>query len=344
MTIKLCVTGALTGAISGDLPTQAETLILLFRSTGHPIIAASSHPNRYRRLAEILQSLVQKRKEIDLHILQVFSGASFIQADLASLLASILNIPTVMVLRGGSLPEFSRKYPQWVKRVFSRAKKIIAPSNYLARNFARLGYPIEIIPNIINLSNYPYREREKILPNLFWMRSFFWYYQPNMALRVVHRLQLKYPGLHLVMAGPDKGLLNETRQLAEELELSEKVNFPGFLDLASKIKLASQNDIYLNTNTVDNMPVSVLEMAALGLPIVSTSVGGVPDLLEHEKTALLVPDGDDQAMAEAVQRLLAEPELTRRLSKNGRELAESCSGEQVLPQWENLFSRVLSSK
>jgi glycosyltransferase involved in cell wall biosynthesis len=246
-----------------------------------------------------------------------------------------------MILRGGSLPEFSKKHPVWTCRVLSRAKAIVAPSNYLARDLAWLGLPIQIIPNTIQISNYPYRERSTISPRLFWMRSFFWFYNPVMALHVAGRLLGIYPGLSLVMAGPDKGLLPETKHIADKLHICAKVSFPGFLDLESKVRLAGQNDIYLNTNTVDNMPVSVLEMAALGLPIVATSAGGLPDLLEHEKTALLVPAGDDQAMAAAVQRLLTEPNLTHRLSKNGRELAESYSWEQVFPQWEGLFSTIL---
>jgi glycosyltransferase involved in cell wall biosynthesis len=337
---KLCITGALTGANSGDLPTQAEALIKLFSGNGYSVIAASSHPNRYRRLSDILWTLVKKRKAIDIHILQVFSGASFVQADLASLFASVLNIPTVMILRGGSLPDFSKKNPRWAKRVFSRAGKIIAPSGYLARNLDWLGYPIEVIPNIIDISNYPYRQRENILPHLFWMRSFFWFYEPDMALRVANRLQAKYPDLRLTMAGPDKGLLDQTRRRAEELQLADKTDFPGFLGMSEKVTLANRHDIYLNTNTIDNMPVSVLEMSALGLPIVATAVGGIPDLLEHERTALLVPDGDDRAMAESIQRLLSDSNLTRTLSRNGRELAESCSARKVIQQWENLFSRI----
>ena len=73
------------------------------------------------------------------------------------------------------------------------------------------------------------------------------------------------------------------------------------------------------------------------MPIVSTNVGGVPYMVTHEESALLVPPNDVQAMAEAVRRLLREPQLAARLSGNGRRIAEQSSPEHVVPMWEELF-------
>jgi len=97
-------------------------------------------------------------------------------------------------------------------------------------------------------------------------------------------------------------------------------------------------DIFINTNRIDNMPVAVVEACAMGLPVVATAVGGVPDLLKDGETGLLVPDDDDKMMAEAIKRLLDDAELAGRLSANGRLLAERSSWEQVRPRWEELFA------
>lgn len=336
--LKLCITGALTGQIPGNVPTQAEALMNVLEGQGHVIIAASGHPNRYRRLADILFTLMSHAREIDLQILQVYSGPSFFQADLASLLARILGIPTIMVLHGGALPEFSKRHPAWVRRVLSRAVRVVSPSQYLALNLSVPNAQVEIIPNVIELNLYPFRERSVIRPDFFWMRSFFDYYRPEMALRAAHRLLPEYPGLHLTMAGPDKGTLPQMRLLADEMNMNTNVTFGGFLDFDAKIQTAGRHEVYLHTNAVDNMPVSVLEMLALGLPVVATSVGGIPYMLEHEHTALLVPDGDDQAMAEAMKRLLKDSRLVRALSQNGRQLAAGSSAQMVLQKWNQLLA------
>ena len=89
------------------------------------------------------------------------------------------------------------------------------------------------------------------------------------------------------------------------------------------------------------MPVAVLEACAMGLPVVSTNVGGLPDLLAHGETALLVPDDNDEAMAAAISSLLGGVGLAARLSANGRQLAERSSWEQVRPQWERIFGDLL---
>jgi glycosyltransferase involved in cell wall biosynthesis len=97
--------------------------------------------------------------------------------------------------------------------------------------------------------------------------------------------------------------------------------------------------VFLNTNRVDNAPVSVLEAAACGLPVVSTEVGGIPYLLRNEEQALLVPEGNAEAMAGAVRRLLDQPALAARLSAAGRQVAERSAWERVRPAWEEVLRR-----
>lgn len=148
----------------------------------------------------------------------------------------------------------------------------------------------------------------------------------------------------LVMAGQNKGMEAEVRQLAKELALDGAVRFAGFLNMEDKIREGNDADIFINTNNIDNMPVSVIEACAMGLPVVATNVGGIPDLLTDEETGLLVPHDDVEAMVKAICRLLKEPGLAGRLSANGRRLAERVSWDQVYPQWERILADVMEGK
>ena len=79
---------------------------------------------------------------------------------------------------------------------------------------------------------------------------------------------------------------------------------------------------------------------ACGLCVVSTDVGGIPRLLNHEGDALLVPPRDAAAMALAVERVLVEPELAARLSTTARARALACDWGRVIEQWDALFAEV----
>jgi glycosyltransferase involved in cell wall biosynthesis len=337
---RLCFVGPMLGRNKGWVTSQGEIQAGLFARDGYPVRMTSTFPNRLLRLADILWSLYHWRKEIDIIQLSIYSGPAFAVADAASRLAQRLGIPQIFVLHGGNLPEFSRRHPGWVTTVLKRGNALVSPSGYLAHHIQRLGFEVTIIPNVLKIENYPYRHREQVRPCLLWMRTFENCYNPEMAVSVLEQLKREYPEVRLTMAGQDRGLLAPLKRLAEEKQLLESVRFAGFLDMEGKQREFKAHDIYLNTNRVDNMPVSVVEAAAFGLPIVATAVGGIPFLLKHAETALLVDNEDVVGMAQAVKHLIVDPGLAGRLSAHGRLLAESCTWPVVRSLWESVFQKV----
>jgi len=328
----------------GQVTTQGQILSGLFSKSSYEVTAVSSQPNRFRRGFDIALFLARHSSRFDIFILDIFGGRSFVVEDVASFLIRRAGKPVVMVLRGGAFGEFSARFPTWTRRVLKRAAVLIAPSKFLARTVEPFGFSTSVIPNVVDISSYPFRRRENAKPRFFWMRSFHPAYNPLLAVRVFARVQKQYPEGTLTMAGQDKGLLEEAKKEAERLGVLGQIRFPGFLDLAGKLREAENADIVLNTNDVDNMPVALIEAAALGMPIVSTDVGGIPDMLEHGRTGLLVRNKDEIAMCEAIDKLLTDPPLTARLSENARALAEQCSWGRVKNEWEIIFSQILDRK
>lgn len=320
--------GPMLGSNPGWAVGQGEVLAGLLARDGWEVRTASHRVNRWLRLADVATSPWRWRGRVDVLVLMVFSGPAFRLVEAASAAASRLGMPMVLWLHGGSLAEFAGRHPDRVRRVLERGRALVAPTKFLAEPFGA-----RVIPNVVDLDQYPYRHRPHVAPRLLWMRTFHELYRPDLALRVLERL--KGTGATLTMAGQDKGLLTETRRRAEQMGLD--VRFPGFLDAEGKRREFAAHDVFLNTNRVDNAPVSVLEAAAFGLPVVTTDVGGIPHLLRDGEEALLVPEGDAEAMASAVRRLLDEPGLAGRLSAAGREVAERSSWLQVRPLWEELL-------
>ncbi len=213
------------------------------------------------------------------------------------------------------MPAFMARFPRWTRRVLRRADLIVTPSSYLARALEPYGYTARIVPNLVDASRYPFRQRTRVRPRVLWMRAFHPIYNPYMALRVLAVVRTMLPDASLTMAGQDKGFESSVRKQAARLGLSDAV--------------------------IDNTPVSVIEAFAMGLPVVSTDVGGIRDLLGDGVCGLLVPDDDVQAMAAAILRLVRDPQLSGRLSSNGRSVAEGSSWEQIHAQWERLFSELV---
>lgn len=189
---RLCFVGPMVGRNRGYVTTQGEILSDHFEASGYPVISVSCSPNRYVRLADIISTLIRYRDSIDILMLQVYSWRSFIVEDIASWLGEKFGHRIVMVLRSGYMPEFMNRFPRWTQRVLRRAHCIIAPSQFLARAILPYGFKARVIPNLIDLSVYPYRHRETVSPRLFWMRSFYPYYNPMMAVHALAQGEWAY--------------------------------------------------------------------------------------------------------------------------------------------------------
>ena len=173
-------------------------------------------------------------------------------------------------------------------------------------------------------------------PRFLYLRGMLPLYNPQMALRAFALVQARYPDASITLAGRPGEDFDPCQALVRELKL-QNVDFPGLVPKHEIAALAERHDIHLHTNRVDNMPVTILEMWASGLPVVATSVGGVPRLVQNGVDALLVPSEDHRAMADACFALLSEPELAGRLSSNGRARVEQLTWSRVKPLWERVL-------
>ena len=259
---------------------------------GFGVNVSSREISPLRRGVDHARDLWRWRGDLDAAVVSVFSGRGFALADEALLVAGALGIPSVAWLHGGSLPELGQRHPRWVARVLGRSDAVVAPTEFLRRWSQGMGREATVIPNVLDISSYRYRVRDPLRPRLLWMRTFQELYDPLTAVRATAELRRRGVDATMTMAGQEKGLLRETEHLVEQLELSEVVEFAGFVAGERKLALLGAHDIFLNTNVVDNAPVSVLEAAASGLVVVSSGVGGLPDLLADGEAARLVPAGD----------------------------------------------------
>jgi len=340
---KLLILGPLFAYGGGESISQGEILAEKLRASGYPVMTASHKSNLFLKYFDILFSAIKWRNRYDLAIVMVFSGRSFVIAEILSFILKRRNKPFILWLHGGNLPLYSSEHPRRVQNTLKKANSVISPSTYLKDKLINLQPDIAVIPNLVDISSHNFIHRVSPIAQLVWIRAFHEIYNPWMAPEVISLLIKAFPDIQLTMVGPDKGDGSFDRTLAEanRLGVKERIEFPGFVPKVDVPEWLNKADIFLNTTNVDNTPVSVIEAMACGLCIVSTNVGGIPYLLQDGVDALLVPPEDPGAMANAVKRILTDHQLAAALSANARKKAESFSWEKVLPMWEALFHEIL---
>jgi glycosyltransferase involved in cell wall biosynthesis len=324
------------------LRTISEDFASLLVSSGLSILTTSHQPARIARLLDMLSTVWIRRKHYRLACIDTYSGPAFFWAECVGFTLWLLGKPFILILHGGGLPQFAGFWPGRVKRLLRLAAAVTSPSPYLKEKMQQYRSDIKVIPNPLNLDAYHYCLRKKAAPVLIWLRAFHRIYNPSLAIRVLAELEKVGIKPFLIMVGPDKGdgSLEETLQLATQLDLMAQIRVVAGIPKEEVPIQLSEGDIFMNTTNIDNMPVSVMEAMASGLCIVSTNVGGIPYLLEHTKDALLVAPDDEKAMAAAIQQVLTRPQLASHLSMNARKKAELFDWPAILPQWEELFTRV----
>lgn len=332
---RLCIVGPMLEA-SGYAKTQGEVLADALERAGYWVARKSKYPNRIFRFFDTVFFLLLRPRQYDVAIVQVYGGLSFILEDVASWIAALKKKRIIMTLHGGALPEFMSKRPKWSKRVVNRAHVCTCPSDYLIDQLAFLGQPMLGIGNIIQLGDYPFSSRRVFRPRLLWMRAYHDLYNPHLALDVFESLRRSYPNATLTMAGPDMGLKSEIINRVRRAGYGAQVTVLDLIGLDEKRALADSHDIYINTNRVDNTPVSMIEMAALGLAIVSTCVGGIPYLMTSNVNALLAGE-DVEELTACIVRIVEQPDLGSCLTKNARELIGKFDERMVISEWTKLM-------
>lgn len=328
-------------AQAGGAPTNADALAERLQDIGINSICASRHMAPILRGTDMLWTLMRHVFQYKVVVLHVYSGRAFWWALASAVVARSLGKRLILWLHGGNLPTYYRLHPNRVSFVFKQADIILTPSLYLEQVFAS-DFEVQLLRYELPIGSYPHRVREQAKPRLLWLRAFNADYNPMLAPRVIHLLKSDYPDIKLLMCGADKGdgSLQATQKLAEELGVTDNIEFPGLISKDQIRKYGLEFDIFLNTTTVDNTPVSVIEAMAMGMCVVSTDVGGIPYLVTHEYDGLLVPSNDAYAMAEACRRLFTDPLLAQRLSHQARITAQLFDWNTIGPKWNALLTRL----
>jgi glycosyltransferase involved in cell wall biosynthesis len=316
-----------------------------------PINPAFPRGLRFARSIKYLRTVVQELIYIPTLVAQirradivhVFSASysSFLLSPLpAVLVARLLGRPVVLNYRSGQAPDHltRSRVARWT---LGAVQRNVVPSRFLVDVFAAFGIDANVIPNMVDFSRFRFRERVAMRPRILSTRNFDGLYNVACTIRAFHLVQEKFPDatLTLVGGGAEEAHL---RALVRELRLNG-VTFTGQVGPDDIPALYDDHDIYLQSPDIDNMPTSVIEAFACGLPVVSTEAGGVPAIMTHREHGLLAPLGDYQALGRHVLDLLADPDTARQYTLAARESIQGCTWSEVRGQWLRAYRSTLEA-
>jgi len=270
-------------------------------------------------------------------VVHVFSAsyASFLLAPLpAMLVARALGKPVVLNYRSGEAPDHLQR-SAIARYAIARVDANIVPSTFLVDVFRRFGIEASVIPNIVDLERFRFRDRAPLGPRLVSTRNFDALYNVAATLRAFRLVQARWPEATLTLVGGGPQEL-ELRALAAALGLRH-VTFAGRVQPDQVAGFYAGHDIYVQSPDIDNMPTSVIEAFASGLPVVSTDVGGVPAIVTHERHGLLAPAGDHEMLAAHVLRLLDDPDRARAMARAAYATCQACTWPAVRERWLDAY-------
>ena len=235
----------------------------------------------------------------------------------------------ILSARGGDAGRFFKRWKPIVKCVLKIPQIVTVPSGFLQKEFSDLlQIRALIVPNIVDLHLFPFRERSFIQPQFITARHLEEIYNIACTIRAFKKISQAYPQSRLTIVG-DGSQRESLQRLIHSLGLNGNVRLAGRVPHDQLPALYDLHDIFINSSNVDNLPGAILESFASGLPVVSTRAGGIPYLVQDQKTGLLVELEDCEALAEAAISLIVSPKTAQRIAQNAFEYVREYSWNNV---------------
>jgi len=271
-------------------------------------------------------------------VVHVFCASywSFLLAAAPALLAGhLLRKRVILNYHSGEAPDHLARWGALVHPWLRLADEIVVPSEFLAGVFAQHGHRARVIHNVVDLDRFEYRDRTALQPRLLSNRNLETHYGVDNTLRAFKLLQNGCRDAELTVAGAGSEEAN-LRLLAQNLGVG-RIHFAGRVSPDAMPRLYDDADVFVNSSTIDNQPLSVLEAFAAGVPVVTTPTGGIAAMVRDGETGSIVAANDPAAMARAVDTLLSRPARARDMALRAHDELRAYTWGVARDQWSRAY-------
>lgn len=240
-------------------------------------------------------------------------------------------------------------------KVLSSADVIIATSkSYIHESKYLTKYPekIKVVPNGINLEEFQTKlskcecQSRVGLPSgkkiILFFGNLVAYKGPDILLKAFSIVKKSYPNVMLVYAGRGE-IQAELEDLSVKMGLNDSVKFTGFVEEELKTLYYHSADIFClpSVTMAEAFGIVNLEAMACGLPVVSSRLGGIPDIVQDGKNGIIVEPGDIEALANALTKLLEDDKLRAKMSLEGKKMSKNYSWAKIAEETEKIYEDLI---
>lgn len=319
------------GGISG----QVEMLHNCVNSDPYEADIFSTKGNIAKRVWRLIVLICVARKYDVLHI-HGCSDRGMLPIIYGVIAGKIWRKRIIITYHGGGAEEYFAKHGAFARRWLNRADKVIVLNGYLEKVFNAYNIPCVVIPNIISLPDIKRTHKwDAKAPKFISVRHLRELYNIPCILQAFRQVQQQIPEASLTILGRGPQL-EELQQYVRDNNLKH-VTFAGQVPNQEMNRYLADHDIFLSAPRVDNMPVSVLEAMNAGVLVISSRVGGVPYMIEHQKTGLLF----DSSHELGVNELTKEMQWAVEHQEESLRMIEAAHKEVKKYSWENVQKQII---
>lgn len=290
-----------------------------------------------------LRSVKKKLAEIRPDLIHVFQATGYGHWG-----AGYNNCQKILTGMGSDIVITGRKSPlhKWyLNSVLKKYDHFTAPSQYLKEEMNNLfkvtDSKTEVIPFGVEIPENCVSYKASDTVKLVYMKNLKPVYGPDVLIKALAILKDRDISFHLDMfgVGVEKDRIESD---INDLGLAGKISFWGFIPHREVAGRYLDYDIMIMPSRSESFGVAAVEASAVGLPVVASNVGGIPEVVLHEQTGILVPSDDPKSLAEAVMRLASDAELRKKMGEAGRKhVIDNFEWQECVSQMDELYRKLI---
>lgn len=288
-----------------------------------------------RPLLYVRGLLASCRRADVIHVFAAAHTAFLFGALPALIVAKAFGKPVILNYHDGRAEAHFRWWSPLLRWAIRQSAVLVFPSAYLQDVFARRGFAGVIVPNVVDTETFTFRSPDPVRPRLISARLLERLYAVDNTLHAFALIKRQVPGAVLDIYGTGTAARSLERS-AEKLGV-EGIRFHGEVPRSRIAAALGEGGILVNSSRVDNMPHIIIEAFAAGVPVVTTAAGGIPRIVTHEQTGLLVAIDRPEDLAAAVLRVLREPGLAVRLAEAAGQESKRYSWAAAKRGWFEVY-------